>query len=145
MSAAKSTIDIRLEIKTALQRMFEQYGFANATTGDYTMGGWWFRMETDQFILTADQHRSGDVLGICVGSKIRRKPRAHMRGPWSLHHLRGYLDGASDHYRFDTPREQLDWLQANIKGLLDTSLLNSDDLNKWAVKASRRMFGQDPK
>lgn len=65
-----------------------------------------------------------------------------MRGPWSLSHLRGYLDGGQDHHIFGTVQEQFVWLEANIDRLLDTTFLNSDELNIWAVDASRRMFGQ---
>jgi hypothetical protein len=107
------------------------------------MGAWWVSMETTEFIVTASQDRPDDVLGICIGSKVRRKPRAQMRGPWSLGHLRGFLDGNRDHFRFASGRDQLNWLQANIEQLLNTEFLNSDELNAWAVSASRRMFGQD--
>ena len=101
-------------------------------------------MESSEFVVFAFQDRADDILTICVGSRMRRKPRAHMRGPWSLGHLRGFIDGFYDHYIFESPTEQLDWLQANIGKLLNTPFLNSDELNTWAVKASRRMFGPKP-
>ncbi|HVW01375.1 MAG TPA: hypothetical protein VHB77_13575, partial [Planctomycetaceae bacterium] len=84
---------------------------------------------------------SDDAIHICVGSRIRPKPRAHMRGPWSLSHLRGYLDGNPGHFIFDDISEQIAWFRANIAKLLQTSLLNSDELNKWACEAARRRFG----
>lgn len=107
-----------------------------------TMGGWYVGWENSEFVLTASQDRSGDVLSICVGSKIRRRPRAHMRGPWSLGHLRGYLEETPGHYIFESVEDQIGWLEANLDRLLDTSFLNSDELNAWAVNASRRRFGQ---
>ncbi|WP_339910193.1 hypothetical protein [Symmachiella dynata] len=130
---------------SALKKMLAPYGFENARTDPLTMGGWHFSMETSEFVVIALQERAYATLGVYVGSKIRRKPRAHMRGPWFLELLRGYIIGDQDHYETMTPREQLDWLQANIEQLLNTPFLNSDDLNTWAVKASRRMFGQCPR
>ena len=68
-----------------------------------------------------------------------------MRGPWSMSHLKGYLDGGKDHYVFKSIGEEKSWLEENEIKLFDSSLLNSDALNQWAVKASRRLFGQDSK
>lgn len=105
------------------------------------MGGWSFTMESPDFIVTVSQDRSGELPAICFGSKIRRRPRAQMRGPWSLGHLRGFIEGGPDHYLFGNATEMFEWLGNNLDSLLDEALLNSDELNKWAVKASRRMFG----
>ncbi|MDF1628507.1 MAG: hypothetical protein P1U78_01815 [Alcanivoracaceae bacterium] len=107
-------------------------------------GEWFVYYENFEFILGISKDR-GDYIGIDLGSKIRRKPRAQMRGPWSMSHLRGYLDGNKVHFKFNNTQEEVSWLEANEKELFDASLLNSDELNQWAVKASRRLFGQDSK
>jgi len=130
-------------IEARVTRILGPYHFVELTRGSYTMGGWWWRTENDEFIVMVEQHRSGDTFAISVGSKIRRKPRAHVRGPHTLYHLRGYVDGVKDHYIFRDSLEQLEWFETNVGKLLDTSFLNSDALNTWKVKASRRMFGQD--
>ena len=132
----------RLEILATVQEILRPYGFNESSEGCYAMGGWWFRAENDEFTVTVDQHRSGDAFAISVGSKSRPKPRAHMRGPWTLSHHRGFLDGNADHYLFSDSDAQTRWLKDNLDAILSTDFLNSDDLNKWAVKASRRMFHQ---
>ena len=108
------------------------------------MGEWFVFYENSEFVLGISKDRGG-YIGIDLGSKIRRKPRAQMRGPWSMSHLRGYLDGKKDHFKFKKISEEVSWLEENEMKLFDTSLLNSDGLNLWAVKASRRRFGQDSK
>lgn len=108
------------------------------------MGEWYIYYESSEFILDISRDRSERV-SISLGSKIRRKPRAQLRGPWSMSHLKGYLDGGQDHYLFESTEEEIHWLEKNEPQLFDSSFLNSDELNKWAVKASRRLFGQDPK
>ncbi|MGZ0164694.1 MAG: hypothetical protein ACKVII_12280 [Planctomycetales bacterium] len=106
------------------------------------MGGWYVGWENSEFVASASQDRSGDVLAICIGSRIRRRPRAQMRGPWSLSHLRGHLEGTPDHYIFESAEDQITWLESNLDRLLNSSFLNSDELNAWAVNASRRRYGQ---
>ena len=108
------------------------------------MGEWYVYFENSEFVLGVGQDRSG-YLSIELGSKVRRKPRAQLRGPWSMSHLKGHLDGSKDHYRFKSVEEEFSWLEKNESKLFDSSFLNSDDLNQWAVKASRRLFGQDAK
>jgi hypothetical protein len=106
------------------------------------MGEWFVYYDNSEFILGIGRDRGG-YIGIDLGSKIRRKPRAHMRGPWSMSHLKGYLDEGKDHFNFKGINEEKSWLEENEMKLFDSSLLSSDALNQWAVKASRRLFGQD--
>ena len=108
------------------------------------MGEWYAYFENDEFIVSVSQDRSG-FTSIELGSKNRIKPKARMRGPWSMSHLRGYLEGIDDHYKFGSIAEEASWLENNDKRLFDSSFLNSDELNKWAVNASRRLFEQDAK
>lgn len=129
---------------SAVMRIMEPRGFTQCGVYPPTsssMTAWAYYAETDEYKLEIERDRGGRI-GIHVGSKVRRKPRAHMRGPWSLSHLRGYLDGSVDHFIFADVDDQIRWLQDNIESILDTTVLNSDELNKWAVTASRRMFGQ---
>ncbi len=108
------------------------------------MGEWFVHYENSEFVLGISKDR-GDNISIDLSSKFRRKPRAKMRGPWSMSHLRGYLDGKKDHFKFKNLLEEISWLEENEMQLFDTSLLNSDELNQWAVNASRRLFDQIPK
>ena len=95
---------------------------------------------SDELIVSASQDRAGDGISICVGSLIRRAPRKHMRGPWSLSHLHGFLHNSRVHYRFASIADEIDWFRDSLHQLLDSDLLNSDGLNDWAVTASRLMF-----
>ncbi len=108
------------------------------------MGEWFVYYENSEFILGIGRDRGGHI-SIDLGSRIRRKLRAHMRGPWSMSHLKGYLDEGKDHFIFESINEEVSWLEENEMTLFDSSLLNSDALNQWSVKASRRLFGQDSK
>ena len=108
------------------------------------MGEWFVHYENSEFILGISKDR-GDHIGIELGSKIRRKPKAQMRGPWSMGHLRGYLEGKKDHFKFEDVGEEASWLEDNETELFNSSLLNSDGLNQWAVIASRRLFCQNTK
>ena len=108
------------------------------------MGEWYIYYENSEFILGISKDRSERVT-LSLGSKVRRKPRAQLRGPWSMSHLKGYLDGGKDHYLFESTEEEISWVEENERQLFDSSFLNSDALNQWAVKASRRLFGQDAK
>lgn len=130
-------------VTTAVMEVASKFGFSESRVFPPTsesMTAWAYYAETEEFRLDVERDRGGYV-GINVGSKVRRKPRAHMRGPWSLSHLRGFLEGHSDHFVFADIEEKIRWLEDNLESLLDTSFLNSDELNKWAIKASRRMFG----
>lgn len=102
------------------------------------MGEWYVVLENDQFTILVTRDR-GNHESIEIGSKVRPRPRAHKR-QWSLSHLRGFLEGGKDHYSFKNLADQVAWLGENEEKLLDVSLLNSDEMNKWAVKASQRLF-----
>ncbi len=106
------------------------------------MGASYVRYESDEFALAVSRERGGQPIAIALGSKVRRRPRAHMRGPWWLSILRGYLDGERDQYSFESAEAEADWLRANEATLFDTAFLNGEPLHSWAVAASRRMFGR---
>ena len=76
------------------------------------MGEWFVYYENSEFILGIGKDRSG-YASIELGSKVRRKPRAQLRGPWTMSHLKGYLDGSKDHYRFEGLDEEMSWLENN--------------------------------
>lgn len=118
-------------------------GFSVSDSDISPMGEWCVNLENTDFIISVSHDRGGNDY-IEIGAKARPRKGAHLRR-WSLHHLRGFLSGADDHYMFSSLKEQTDWLQSNESILLKTSLINSDDLNRWAVKVSRKFFGQDKK
>jgi hypothetical protein len=132
-----------LYVSGLLRNIMHRRNLEITETGTSSMGGWHVTLQNLEFVVHVGQDRAGDIEFIAIGSRVRRKPRAQMRGPWSLSHLRGFLDGQRDHRLFHHIQEQSSWLEENENQLFDSSLLNSDDLNTWAVNASRRMFGQD--
>ncbi|MBM3147123.1 MAG: hypothetical protein FJ000_04420 [Actinobacteria bacterium] len=103
------------------------------------MGEWLVRYEGSGFVLAVARDRGG-LVSIALGSTLRPRPGAQLRGPWSLAHLRGFLGGLPGHYRFAGPQAEADWLRKNEATLFDPALLNGDALREWAVAASRRMF-----
>ena len=105
------------------------------------MGEWNVYYESAEFILCISQDRGG-FASIELGSKKRIKPGARMRGPWPMSHLRGYLEGSKDYYTFSNVESEALWLECNQNQLFDSELLNSDELNNWAIEASRRLFGE---
>ncbi|MFO7603291.1 MAG: hypothetical protein R6X06_05685 [Gammaproteobacteria bacterium] len=127
-----------------VQKLISGYGFHMVKHDKSAMGEWYVYFESAEFILGVDQDRGG-FTSIELGSKKRIRPRAHMRGPWSMSHLRGYLEGSKDHYKFPNIESEALWLESNQNQLFDSELLNSDELNKWAAEASRRLFGQASK
>jgi hypothetical protein len=54
-----------------------------------------------------------------------------------------FLDRASDPYGSPGLEAEAEWLTTRSAEILDPEMLNSEALNRWAVKASRRMLGQD--
>ena len=102
------------------------------------MGEASLRLENPEFWIEITRDRGG-YEDMSIGSKIRSRPRAHLRW-WPLGHLRGYLEGQKDQYTFSGLEDQARWLEENENRLLDSSFLNSRELNTWAAKASRRQF-----
>ena len=138
-------MDNPTKIRSSLEAILDPYDFelANAVGPDpNSMGGWYSEYQTSEFVATISQDRSNDAVSVCIGARIRVKSRAHMRGPWSLFHLRGFIDGSDDHYIFRSISDQFAWLRANLDRILQSNLLNSEELNQWSISASRRMFGQ---
>ncbi len=131
------------QIRDTLESLLTPHGFKlHSFDGPHpnSMGGWHLDFRSTDTTVTASQDRAGDEISICVGSLIRPGPRKHMRGPWPLSHLHGFLHNARVHYRFKDVADEIDWFRNSLHQLLDTDLLNSDGLNDWAVAASRLLF-----
>jgi hypothetical protein len=54
-----------------------------------------------------------------------------------------YLDGAVVPHPLCGLEIQAVWLIRRPVEILDTTLINSEELNRWAARASRRLFGQE--
>lgn len=134
--------DLKRRASRLLRGLPRRRGLGFQAAEPSPMGGWYVRLENAEFIVEILQDRAGEATSLAIGSRLRPKPRARVRGPWSLCHLRGFLDGQPDHFRFKTLSEESRWLHENETRLFDSGFLNSEALRVWAVRASRRMFGQ---
>lgn len=67
------------------------------------------------------------------------------RASWPIGHLVAYLQGKEDSYPVTDLETQAEWLLTYANKLLDPTILSSKEMNEWAVKASRRMWGQRTK
>lgn len=103
------------------------------------MGEWWIKFENLEFIVVFEKDRGG-FKSISIGSKKRIKPGAHLRGTWSIQHLKGFLENLETQAKFNTFGDQIAWLEENLDKLFDSALLNSDDLNKWSIQSSKTLF-----
>lgn len=102
------------------------------------MGDWFLDFENVEFTLQILHNRSGGEY-IEIGSKIRSKPRAHIKS-WSLGFIRGYLEGQPKDYVFESLKRESEWLVENENRIFDHALLNSAQLNSWAVKRSNNLL-----
>jgi hypothetical protein len=99
-------------------------------------------LRSPKFVITIMRDR--DQEWITVGTTIRRKPRSPLAW-WPLGHIVGYLDGRPDPYGLVGLDMEMNWLIERRYQILDVSLINSEDLRKWAARASRKLFGQQPR
>lgn len=99
------------------------------------MGEWFLDFENVEFTLQILHDRSGGEF-IEIGSKIRSKPRAHIKS-WSLGFIRGFLEGQTKDHVFENLKSESEWLLENEDRIFDHALLNSAQLNSWAVKLSK--------
>jgi hypothetical protein len=126
-------------ILNKLSYFIDRYGLAVTDSSESSMGEWYINLEGSEFFISVSHDRGGSTF-IDVGTKVRKRPRAHIRD-WSLGYIRGYLEGKNEHYRFSNIDDQIEWLRDNENTVMNSSFINSDDLNTWAVKVSKRMFG----
>lgn len=133
--------DLRRRASRLLRGLPRRRGLEFRRAEPSPMGGWYVRLENAEFLIEITQDRAGEAPSIAIGTRLRPRPRAPLRGPWSLSHLRGFLDGQRDHFRFQTLSEEVRWLHENEPRLFDSVFLNSEALRVWSVRAARRMFG----
>jgi hypothetical protein len=95
-------------------------------------------LENDQFIISAIRER--DEENVWVHCKVRTRPRAHLR-TYSIGDLAAFLQRKSDPYPLRSfSADAVDLIRYENQ-CLSVDLLNSEELRKWRVDASRRQFG----
>ena len=106
-----------------------------------SMGEEVVQLDSDEFKILVNRDRGGNEW-IEVGSKIRPKPRAPLRS-YLLCRLIAFLYGSAPKDRCDLEAEAR-LLVEREKELLNSVLINSEELRLWNTDAARVMFGQKP-
>jgi hypothetical protein len=99
-------------------------------------------LRSAEFVVTVVRDRGQEWIN--VGTTVRPGPRKPLPW-WPLGHLVAYLDGRQDPFGLVGLDTEMGWLWDRRDEVLDVSLINSEDLWRWAVRASRRRFGQRPR
>src|SRR5579883_2767585 len=116
------------------------HGFTITADGDQASEfSAYVALQGDEFVVTIVRDRGQEWIDI--GTKVRRGLRRRPRS-WPVGHLVAYLDGSPDPYPVSDLETEAKWLKERAGELLDSELINSKDLTDWAVRASRRFWGQ---
>ena len=127
-------------VRHLLGPLIEQRGFSITTVGDQTSSfGACVHLRTSEFLVDVVRDRGQE--SITVGTTVRPKPRAPLRSS-TLAHLVAFLDGQTDPYPVSDLETEARWLTERADQILDSSVINSEELRKWKVRASRRQWGQ---
>ena len=129
-------------VHRCLGPLIERRGFT-VESDEGTMGEAWVRLQSEEFFVEVYRDRGGREW-ITIGSKVRPKPRAHLRN-FLLSRSSSYLDGKLDPNPKIDLEAEAGWLLANQDVILDSSFINSEDLRLWNVDAARVLFGQKPR
>lgn len=113
--------------------------FSVADTDDQPRAGrGWVRFESATLVIDAIRDRGEEWIEVMA--KERPRPRA-LRRAWPMGHVVAYLDGEAGPYPVSDLETEAGWLTRRAAEVLDPALLNSEGLNRWAVRASRRRSG----
>jgi hypothetical protein len=99
-------------------------------------------LHSDEFIVLIHRDR-GRNEWVEVGTKVRPRPRAPLRS-YLLSRLIDYRDGSEPNQKSRLEAEAR-WLDEHEEEILDSSLINSEQLRLWDIDATRVQFGQKPR
>jgi hypothetical protein len=128
------------KVRRLLGPLIKQRGFTIVAEGDQqsTVGAC-VQLHSSDFVVLVIRDRGQERM--VVGTTTRPKPRAPIRS-WPLGHVVAFLDDQSDPYPVSNLTTEACWLKDRPDEILDASLLNSEELREWAVRASRRLWDQ---
>lgn len=95
----------------------------------------WVRLESADVIIDAVRDRGQEW--ITITAKDRPRPRAPRRS-WPMGHLVAYLDGEAGPHPVSNFETEAGWLTRRAAEVLDPSMLNSEGLRRWSVRADQR-------
>lgn len=99
-------------------------------------------LDNDMFTISVTRDRGEEA--VYVLCKVRPRPRAHLRR-YHVGALAAFIRRERDPYPLrDFYADAADLLRHEGR-ILTPKLLNSEELRRWRVEASRRQFGQKPR
>lgn len=116
-----------------------EFGYQLTSEGDQS-NSWCASVElrSMEFIITIGRDRGQEW--ITVGTTVRPGPRKPLRW-WPLAHVVAFLDGRPEPYGIVGLDTEMSWLRDRRGEVLSVPLINSEELRRWVVRASRRLFG----
>jgi hypothetical protein len=129
-------------VNRCLGQLIERRGFS-VESDERSMGEAWVRLQSEEFVVDVCRDRGGSEW-ITVGSKVRPRPRAHLR-TFLLSRLISYLDGKLDPNHTIEFEAAAEWLLVHQDLIFNSAFINAEDLRDWDVDAARVLFGQKPR
>jgi hypothetical protein len=140
MAEAVALID---RVQPLTDWLVRDFGYQLTADGDqHSTWGASVELRSAEFVVTVGWDRGHE--SITVGTTVRPGPRKPLRW-WPLVHVVGFLDRRVDPYRLVGLDTEVGWLRDRRGEVLSVPVLNSEELRRWAVRASRRLFGQRPR
>ncbi len=134
--------ELQKRVTDALEPLVSEEMFEVTNYDAGGMGSELLELESPTFLIRVLVERGGSEPALELGAKARPGPRKPLRSYWASQ-LRAFLEGDLRHYEFNSFEDEAGWVCEERAALLDEEFLNSEELRIWAVKASRRLFGQD--
>ncbi len=120
--------------------LVHDFGYEVTADGDqHSTLGASVELRSAEFVVTVVRDRGQEW--ITVGTTVRRGPRKPLRW-WPLGHVVAFLDGRADVYGVVGLDTEMRWLRERWDEVVSAPVLNSEELRRWALQASRRLFGQ---
>jgi hypothetical protein len=139
MMASESLLE---RVIRCLGQLIERRGFT-VESDEASMGDAWVRLQSEEFVVDVCRDRGG-LEWITVGSKVRPRPRAHLRS-FLLCRLISYLDRKFDPNHRIEFEAAAEWLLVHQDLILNSAFINAEDLRAWDVDAARLLFCQKPR
>ena len=100
------------------------------------------QFDSEEFRVTISRDRGGNEW-IAVGSKVRPRARAPLRS-YLLCRFIAFRNGSDPNPRCDLESEAR-WLVDHEEVILDSAMINSEELRLWNADGARIMFGARPR
>lgn len=131
-------------VRHLLGPLIARRGLTVKSDGPSSMGEEVVQLDCHEFeVLIRRDRWTNPIEWIEVGSKIRPRPHAPLRR-YLLCRVIAYRYGSDPDHAGDLEAEAR-WLIDHEEEILDSALLNAEELRLWNVDAARVMLGQKPR